>query len=153
MNEIQGLDALRRRFAAITDGHQLLGTLGLLAVQYAKELVPRKTSHLGQTIRLGTVTDTDAQVIAGGEQGVGYARAVEFGTRPHIIRPRNRKVLAWGGDRRLSGNLRSGAKATNFATIVHHPGTRAKPYLRPGAERAVRDSGANAIIKAWNEAA
>jgi hypothetical protein len=78
---------------------------------------------------------------------------VEFGSRPHVIRPRNRKVLAWGGSRRLSGSLRSGAGATSFAMVVNHPGTQPKPFLIPAAQRAVRESGIEGIIKAWNEAA
>jgi hypothetical protein len=151
--EIEGMDALKKRIAAITDHRQMLGTVGLLAVKYGKETVPRKTGNLGRTIRLGTVTENDATIIAGGQQGVGYARFVEFGTRPHVIVPRNRRALAWGGPRRLSGSLRSGARATNFATRVNHPCTQPKPYLRPAAERAVRDTGVEQIIKAWNEAA
>jgi hypothetical protein len=62
-------------------------------------------------------------------------------------------VLAWGGSRRLSGNLRSGAKATNFARRVNHPGTKAKPYLRPAAEEVVRENGIDLIVRAWNDAA
>lgn len=149
----EGMTDLQKRFAAITDNKQLLGQLGLLAVSYAKDLVPRRTGNLGRTIRLGLVTEDSAQIIAGGQGGVGYAQAVEYGTRPHEIVPRTRKALAWGGARRLSGSLRSGAKATNFAKRVKHPGTRAKPYLRPAAEKAVADSGALQIVKAWNDAA
>lgn len=153
MSDIDGLGALNKRLDAITDNRRLLGRIGLQAVAYAKELVPRRTGNLGRTIRLGTVSETQASIIAGGEGGVGYARDVELGTRPHTIVPRNRKALAWGGDRRLSGSLRSGAKATNFAKRVNHPGTKAKPYLRPGAERAVKETGVDVIVEAWNQAA
>jgi hypothetical protein len=151
--DIEGMGNLAKRLDAIGDARKLLGPIALKAVAYAKETVPRKTGNLGRTIRLGQVTDTEAQIIAGGQFGVGYARTVEFGSRPHIIRPRNRRVLAWGGDRRLSGSLRSGARATNFATVVNHPGTKPKPFLRPAAERAVRESGVEGIVKAWNDAA
>jgi hypothetical protein len=147
------MDSLQKRMAAITDKRKMLGILGLLAVEYAKVAVPRKTGNLGRTIRLGTVTDDSAQIIAGGQAGVGYAQSVEYGSRAHVIVPRTRKALAWGGARRLSGSLRSGAKATNFARRVNHPGTAAKPYLRPSAEKAVRDSGVEVIVKAWNDAA
>lgn len=153
MSDIEGLDELNRRLDAIKDARQILGPIAIRAVAYAKETVPRKTGNLGRTIRVGTITETEAQIIAGGSYGVGYARHVEFGTRPHVIVPRTRKVLAWGGDRRLSGSLRSGARAQFFATRVNHPGTRAKPYLRPAAERAAREEGNKAIIVAWNEAA
>jgi len=154
MSNIAGLTALQRRFAAISDNRRMLGQIGLLAVREAKLIVPHKTRNLERSIRLGTVTADSAQIIAGGKGGVGYARHVEFGTREHVIVPRRRKVLAWGGDRRLSGSLRTGAKATHFARRVNHPGSRAKPYLVPGAKRAIEKAGlAQAIIAAWNGAA
>lgn len=40
------------------------------------------------------------------------------GTRPHIIRPRYRKVLKF----KMSGR-------TVFAKVVHHPGTKANDFL------------------------
>lgn len=151
---LQGYDALRKRFAAIQDNRKLLGQLAGLAVAEAAKLAPVKTGNLRRSIRIGTVTDSSASIIAGGAGGVGYAAIVERGSRPHVIVPRNRKVLAWGGNRRLSGSLRSGAKATNFARRVNHPGTRAKPYLLPGAKAAAEKAGfASQLIKTWNEAA
>lgn len=148
-----GMDDLNRRLSAITDTRKFLGQIGLRAVAIAKEKVPRKTGNLGRTIRLGTVTDSDAQIIAGGQGGVGYAQIVEYGSRPHVIVPRTKKALAWGGARRLSGSLRSGSAATIFARRVNHPGTKAKPFLRPAAEEAVKETGIAAIIRAWDDAA
>jgi hypothetical protein len=149
-----GLTALQKRFAAITDTRKLLGQVALLGVREAKLIVTRKTGNLGRTIRIGTISETSAQILAGGQGGVGYAQAVEFGTGPHVIVPRKARVLAWGGDRRLSGSLRTGAKATHFAHRVNHPGSRAKPYLMPGAKVAVEKAGlGNTIVTAWNGAA
>jgi hypothetical protein len=152
---IQGLTELQKRLSAITDTHKLLGTIGLLAVARAKEIVPRKTGNLGRTIRLGQITDTQAQIIAGGQAGVGYAQAVEFGTKAHDITPRLAQALSWpasGADARLSGSVRSGGKR-RFAKKVHHPGTKAQPYLMPGAQAAVKEAGVDVIVRAWNEAA
>jgi hypothetical protein len=150
---IEGLTALQKRFAAISDTRMMLGQIAILAVKEAKERVPRKTGNLGRSIRLGTITATNAQIIAGGVGGVGYARDVEFGTRAHVIVPKTKKALAWGGDRRLSGSLRTGAQATNFARRVNHPGSRAKPYLVPGAKAAVEEAGlAKILVEVWNEA-
>jgi hypothetical protein len=151
--DIEGMGDLNKRMDALGDHRKMLEMVALKAVAYAKETVPRKTGNLGRTIRVGQVTSTDATILAGGQFGVGYAQVVEFGSRPHVIRPRNRKVLAWGGNRRLSGNLRSGAGATSFAMVVNHPGTQPKPFLRPAAERAVRESGIEGIIRVWNDAA
>jgi HK97 gp10 family phage protein len=48
-----------------------------------------------------------------------YALYVEFGTAPHIIRPKNAKALHW----------QTGGKDV-FAKIVHHPGTQPQPFIR-----------------------
>lgn len=47
------------------------------------------------------------------------------GTKPHIIRPRNRRVL----------KFQAGGR-TVFAKKVNHPGTRANPFLIRGAQAA-----------------
>jgi Bacteriophage HK97-gp10, putative tail-component len=52
---------------------------------------------------------------------VSYAIFVEVGTKPHIIRSHGN----WP--------LRS-AKGQVFGRVVHHPGTRAQPYLRPSID-------------------
>ena len=133
----------------------------------AQLIVVYKTRNLQRTIRAGAIDDKRALVLAGGIRKVGYAAAVEFGTKPHKIttnppgrgprKPDSKAKfgsLAWGGSRRLSGTLRSGAKAEFFARTVNHPGTRAKPYLVPGAKAAMRDAGlSDGLIKAWNDAA
>jgi hypothetical protein len=113
----------------------------------------------------------------------GYAKFVEYGTRAHEIRPRRKKVLFFasqkalsqraanlegsgfirGGStfsRRKSGNLteasnrKFGTLAYVYAKSVHHPGTRAQPFLRPGATRALERVGLREhAIKIWNESA
>lgn len=155
---VEGLAALYRRLNAVADTglrRDLLGKVALRAVDEAKTLVPRKTGNLGRSIRLGRVSDDSAEVLAGGIGGVGYARYVEFGTRAHVIRPRNRRVLRWSrGGRRLTGTARSGTSDFIYARQVNHPGTRAQPYLRPGVEKALAEAGfREPIVKAWNDAA
>lgn len=50
---------------------------------------------------------------------VPYARYVLEGTRPHLIEPRNARVLRWLGP---------GGIGVRYATRVHHPGTRPNPF-------------------------
>lgn len=154
---IKGLDAYFRRINAVTGPttrHQLLGLLGLTGVAEAKKLVHRRTGNLGRTIRLGPIGNDSVEILAGGTTTVGYAAWVEFGTRPHDIVPKRAKALAWGGKRTLSGRLASGSKPTMFARRVHHPGTRAYPYLVPGAKAALEKAGlSEVIVQAWNQAA
>lgn len=54
---------------------------------------------------------------------VNYAAAVEYGTAPHVIKPRNKKALYWPG-------------ARHPVAQVNHPGTRAQPFMRPAVEMA-----------------
>ncbi len=151
---LQGGPQLEARLTAMGGApKQMLADVGLEAVAMAKILVPRRTGNLGRTIRLGTVSSTAVEVKAGGSREVGYAAAVEFGSRARVIVPVRASVLAWGGPRTLGGRLRSGGRATNFARRVRHPGTRAQPYLFPGFERALRALGLETIVKAWNRAA
>lgn len=133
----------------------LLRAFQIGTVREAKILVPRKTGHLSRSIVPGRVTATNARI----EARTPYAAAVELGSGLHGKRhakypivPKKAKVLAWGGTRRLSGTLRSGSRATTFATRVMHPGVKARPYLIPGAKKAigiVRD----VMVKLWNRAA
>ena len=154
---IRGADNLQARIDALRAGREhrkMMGLLALAATDEAKALVPKKTGNLYRTIRTGNITDKSAQIKAGGDGTVGYAAHVEFGTKPHTILPVRAKALAWGGARRLSGNLKSGARPEFFAARVEHPGTSPQPYLVPGAKRALERGGLrDAVIKTWNEAA
>ena len=136
------------RLRAMGETNVELRTLQLGTVREAKLLVHRKTGHLGRSIVPGRLTRTMAIV----EARTPYAAAVELGAKPHIIRPRNRKALAWGGTRRLSGTLASGSKPTHFARLVHHPGSRPYPYLIPGARRALAGL-KDVVVRLWNQAA
>lgn len=66
---------------------------------------------------------------------------VEDGTSPHVILPRNARVLRFlGGSGRISTASPNQRVATRgggvvFTTIVHHPGTPARPWFRPVVER------------------
>lgn len=145
-----GYASLQKRFGALKDQQALLRELALRGVAEASALAPVKTGNLRRQIHVGQISGDTATVVA----GATYSVVIERGSRSHIIVPRNRKVLAWGGPRRLSGSLRSGGQATHFARRVHHPGTRARPFLLPGMQRAVEKAGlASSIIRPWDEAA
>lgn len=62
-----------------------------------------------------------------GEAGL-KALFVNFGTRPHKIRPNKRKALRWVG---AGGRF-------SFAKEVNHPGYRGDAYLNRAADDAIR---------------
>lgn len=157
---LQGKVQLERRLKAIGNTQLLLRDVQIHAIREAKLLVPRKTGNLGRTIRVGPVTAHTAAIFAGGTRNVGYAGAIELGRRAVTIRPRPGRVgrhgrpamLAWGGARRLSGSLRSGASPTTFAREVHQPARGPHPYLRPGLAKAAKGI-PGSIVTVWNSAA
>ncbi len=157
MSSLEGLPALNRRLNAIKDGRGLLREVQLSAVHEAKALVPRKTGNLGRTISKGQLTDVFAIVQA----TAPYAAFVELGTKAHVIRPRSKRILAWPANAagaRLSGRARTSTRrggngGMRFARVVHHPGTKAQPYLVPAAKTALRKIGVRRIIESWNRAA
>ncbi len=74
------------------------------------------------------------------EVGADYGVYVHEGTRPHIIRVRQRKVLA---DKR-QGKI--------FGKVVQHPGTKANPFLQKAVDQNedfIDDEFENAVKKVF----
>lgn len=147
---LKGASQLRSRFEAIKPSPDLMRDLALTAIREQKLMSPVATGNLRRSIVIGSVTNTSAETIA----TASYAAFVELGTKAHDIVPRAKKALrfATGGNATLSGRPRSGG-AVVFAKRVRHPGTKPKPFMVPGAEKAVRDLGVEPIVKRWNDAA
>ena len=94
-------------------------------VKTSKQLVPVRTAILQGSIQMRPAHEEGGQVVGEfGSYNNNYAVHVEFGTAPHEIVPIRAKVLHWvvGGK-------------DFFATRVHHPGSRARPFLRPSADQ------------------
>ena len=88
--------------------------------QAKKNLASNKsvvTGHLRRSIAT-KMGDLEATIHT---SNVKYAVIVEKGSKPHIIRPKNKKALYWKGAKRP-------------VKLVNHPGSRAKPFLIPAFE-------------------
>lgn len=59
---------------------------------------------------------------------------VEYGTKPHIIRPRVKRALWW-------------PDAHHPVKKVYHPGTKAQPFIRPAATRQRRLRGVSVRVE------
>lgn len=91
--------------------------------------VPVKTGNLRTS--LGIRVESNRVVIGPNERQAPYAGYVEFGTKPHEIKPKNPDgVLVF----KINGTK-------VFAKKVNHPGTRAQPYVRPAFEAWVDSLG------------
>lgn len=77
---------------------------------------PVKTGRLRQSIESKVISEEIGRV----GTNVEYAPHIEFGTQAHFITPRNQKALSF-----LVNGIRIVRK------WVAHPGTKAKPFLRP----------------------
>lgn len=61
-----------------------------------------------------------------------YSLYLEYGTPPHIIRPKDKKALSWTEGK-------GGGGQRYFAKVVHHPGTRPQPFIRPAFDLYLKD--------------
>lgn len=126
-------------------------------VRYGSELMREAealmVAELREAAPLGETGDTRRGIDSSGGGGSDLVPAftvvsasphgefVEFGTEPHTITPRNGSVLRFlGGSGRISQPSPNQRIATRgggvvFTTIVHHPGTPARPWFGPVVER------------------
>lgn len=95
-----------------------------------------RTSHARQNIHHGVETHPSSKsftlYLA---HGMKYGRHLEEGTKPHIIRPKNKKALYWKG-------------AKHPVKAVNHPGTKAYPILEDTLRKNKREL-ERAINKHW----
>jgi len=98
----------------------------LLAMNLRNELVqvaPVDTGRLKTSIKVVPQGNNVIMISM-----VDYALYVEFGTAPHIIKPKNAKALHW--KQNAVGPRGGKIKEDVFAKIVHHPGTKPQPFIR-----------------------
>lgn len=115
-------DALRTAAAACRDAADAFldrevladGSTALLA-QAIRGEAPVKTGVLRASITVRTVAPG-----ARGVYAVGYASYVTRGTAPHVILPRTKRALHWGGD------------GGPTVAKVQHPGTKPNDFVRRG---------------------
>lgn len=93
---------------------------------------PIDSGDLVSTIRTRYPGLGRGQVVVGGSaprrlaHRVSYWAAVEFGSRPHTIR----STGPW--------SLHNAETGEYFGRVVHHPGTSARPFMRPALYRRRR---------------
>jgi len=121
--KIEGLEKLKDAFkkspGIVREQIQKAIALSVALVnREAKIEAPVRTGRLRSSIR------SRIQPFKGiVEPTVDYAIYVHEGTSAHIIRPVRRKALYWKG-------------AKHPVKMVHHPGTKANPFMKRGAEKA-----------------
>lgn len=84
----------------------------------AKAQVPIDSGALRRSLKVSTNTKNGritAKLKVGGKLAP-HAHLVEFGTKPHKIKPKRQQALSFGG---------------TVAREVDHPGARPRPFMRP----------------------
>lgn len=106
----------------------------------AQALVLVDTGMLKNSIDYALENKNSANVSRPSDKYVGhvgtnveYAAVVEEGSAPHVITIKNKKVLTDG--------------KVFFGKSVNHPGTRARPYLRPAVDIVRNNLPVNVAIK------
>jgi len=100
---------------------KVLNNTGFDIEAQAKINLDRNKSVITGHLRRGITTKIGNMEVTVHTSNIKYAPMVEFGTKPHIIKPKNKKALYWKG-------------AKHPVKIVKHKGSRAKPYLIPAFE-------------------
>ena len=120
--------ALNRTFRATSRSEGEIAARQIVA--RAKVLAPVDTGRLRASIRVERQSTFGLRQRWTVGSDVEYAPMVNDGTRPHIIRPRRAKALKFtvGG-------------RTVYARVVHHPGTRANPFLDKALADVARSRG------------
>lgn len=107
------------------------------AVEESLEIVKEeaRATHRFQP-RTGRLASSVEKAMTGNSSGVVFlnsavaphAASIHDGSRPHVILPKNKKVLRWA----------SGGRFVR-ALVVHHPGTKPDPFLVNAGERRTPD--------------
>lgn len=108
----------------------------LVSCRKVQDTAQDKAVHLFRSRTGMLVAATEMSVTEGGDNGiegrvfiddslVPYGKFVHEGTKPHIIRRKNKKVLRWPVE---------DGTGFRFAREVHHPGTKPDQFVYKAAD-------------------
>ncbi len=141
--EVQGMEELKKRLnngdtvmrITLNEGLRAIGRLIVPAKGTGPlaDETPKRTGKLARSTYFtiqGAPEDQELDVLqpARSEEGDFYGLYVREGTKPHEIRPKNKRALRFMMDDRVV-----------FALRVKHPGTKANPYHKRVLARLMPD--------------
>ncbi len=127
--DILGAQELTRRLAAVPDNLQrrVIREMSQIIYDSAQRAADTHTKTGALARSLVNKPIPNGRYVGHDLQAAPHAVFVHWGTKPHEIRPRRRKVLRWpAGDEFV------------FARKVRHPGYEGDAYLVRAADDAVR---------------
>jgi len=90
-----------------------------------KKAAPVDTGRLRNSIKV-TISGKDQLDIF----MVEYWKYIEFGTNPHVIRPKSKEALRFESGKKQRLGTPGATPKNTFAKKVMHPGTRPFPFIR-----------------------
>ena len=130
--EVAGVDGVRKELARVQDAPKKAVREFADRIYRLAEDGADKHTKTGALFR-----STYIRALPGGGWEIGHDRQiaphavfVHWGTRPHVIKPKNRKALRW---------VPKGGTGYVFAKEVRHPGNKGDPWLIRAADQAVRE--------------
>lgn len=127
---VEGVEEIRRTFAQLVPRAKARALEGLAQTAYGTARreadTHTQTGALVRSLSLKPEGD-DAWIVGHDTAHAPHALFVHWGTKPHVIRPKERKALRW-----VNGN------GYLFAKFVKHPGYKGDPWLETAADEAVR---------------
>ncbi len=119
-------------FSVSTSGLEFVEVAQKISGTLRQKLIDRLTDVVfaaafwGAPVKSGYLASTVYKDEGKVGAAASYAAAVEYGTAPHEIRPINGSVLAF----EVAGKM-------IFTPLVHHPGTRANPFMQRALDEAL----------------
>jgi len=141
---IEGLEQVRATFAKLVPEtqQQVLNGMAQVAYDTAQRQADThtQTGAMARSLRLRPEGES-AWVIDHDLQAAPHALFVHFGTKPHLIKPKDKKMLRFPAGQ-------GGGTHFVFARFVKHPGFKGHPYLVEAADEAVKQF--DAIVRRVN---
>jgi len=124
---IEGMDKLLKTLNSLNKLHTVISRrLAETISSNAERLAPTKTGRLKRSIRI--VEGAGSYMVLMGGREAPYAKFIEYGARPHIIRARRAMALRFEVD----GDV-------VYAKYVRHPGIRAQRILARAVDESLRE--------------
>lgn len=122
---ITGTDQVRATFSRLSDimQRQAIAATAVKVEEYAEQQASRhsKTGALVGSLKKARLPNGSWEVYHDPRMAP-HAMFVHWGTKPHTIKPKNKKMLRWANGGRF-----------HFAKAVQHPGTKADPWFTRAA--------------------
>lgn len=132
--EVDGADELIAALRAVSEApDKVLERATIAGAEVIQDLAEQKAPGPGIDHETEKIVPGSVTVAVGPDKDHWYYLFAETGAQAHEIDPKNRQALRWPG-----------FEGDQFAEHTAHPGTPARPFMRPAADQGA-DAAAAAV--------